>query len=140
MPKLMGPVSGSINASTLEPMVNDRSNATGPSKTADGGFDAQKYTPTGALWPSTPQIRGDRFANFRRQRQLATLAALAADTQLSRVPVYVIELERCHFTGTQAKACEQEQDGVIATPRRGAPVDAGQQLADLVRRNRPGYR
>ena len=54
MPKLMGPVSGSINASTLEPMVNDRANATGPSETADGGFDPQKYAPTGALWPSTP--------------------------------------------------------------------------------------
>src|ERR1044071_6563905 len=123
MPKLMGPVSGSINASTLEPMVNDRSNATGPSKTADGGFDAQKYAPTGALWPSTPQIRGDRFANFRRQRQLATLSALATDTQLSRAPVNVIELERRHFAGTQAQACEQEQDGVIATPRGGAPID-----------------
>ena len=70
MPKLMGPVSGSINASTLEPMVNDRSNATGPSKTADGGFDAQKYAPTGALWPSTPQIR------WRSLRQLPQTKAI----------------------------------------------------------------
>ena len=100
MPKLMGSVSGSINAGTLEAMPNDRSNATGPSKTADGGFGAQKYAPTGTLRPSTPQIRGDRFANFRGQRQFATLATLAADAQLSRVPVNVIEFERRHFTGT----------------------------------------
>src|SRR5882762_8125052 len=119
MPKLMGPVGGSIKASALEAMANDRSNATGPSKTADGGFDAQKYAPTGALRPSTLQIPGDRLANFRRQRQFATLAALAADTQLSRVPVNIIELKRRHFTGTQTQAREQEQDGVIAAPHRG---------------------
>src|ERR1035438_5982117 len=30
--------------------------------------------------------------------------------------IFIIELERCHFTGTQTQACEQEQDSVIATP------------------------
>ena len=55
-------------------------------------------------------------------------------------PASVIELERRHFTGAQTQACEQEQDSVIATPHRGATIDAGQQLTNLIRPNRPGNR
>ena len=84
-------VGGSIKSSALEAMPDDRSDATGPLKTADGGFGAQKHTPTGTLRPFKSQIRCHRFANFRGQRQFAALATLAADAQLSRVPVDVIE-------------------------------------------------
>src|SRR5258706_15285128 len=103
-------VGGSIKASALEAMLDDRSDATGPLKTADRGFGTQKHTPTGTLRPSTPQIRCDRFANFRGQRQFAALATLASDAQLSRVPVDVIEFERRHFTGAQTQSSEQKQD------------------------------
>jgi hypothetical protein len=102
MPKLVGSMGGSIEASALEAMPNDRSNATGAAKTAAGGFGSQKNAPTGTLRPSTPQIRCDRFANFRRQRQFTALATLAADAQLSRFPVNVVEVERRDFTGSQS--------------------------------------
>jgi hypothetical protein len=64
MTKLMGSVSGSINPGALQTMSNDGSNAAGTPKAAKGSFGAQKYAPTGASWPSTPQIRGNGFANF----------------------------------------------------------------------------
>ena len=68
MTKLMGSVCGSINPGALEPMSNDGSNTTGSSKAADGSSGAQKYTATATGWASTPQVRGDRFTNFRGQR------------------------------------------------------------------------
>ena len=67
MAKLMGSVSGSLQAGALEAMSNDRSHATGALKAAEGRFGAQKDTPAGMVRPFTPQIRGDRLANFRRQ-------------------------------------------------------------------------
>ena len=131
---------GSVKTGALKAMPDDRSNTTGASKTAIGSFSAQKDTPTGTRRPSAPQICCDRFANFCGQRQLAALATLAADAQLSRVPVNVFEFERYHFTGAQTQSREQEQDGVVATAHRGAPIDADEQLTDLLSRNRSGYR
>jgi hypothetical protein len=100
MAKLMGSKSGSINTGALKAMPNDGSNATGSLKAADGSFDAQKYAPTATSWTPTPQIHGDRFTNFRGQGEVAALATLAANAQLPRFPVDLIELEKRHFTRT----------------------------------------
>src|SRR5579872_2539588 len=104
----------SLKASSLEAMPDDRSDATGPLKTTDWGFGAQKHAPTRTLRSPTSQIRCDGFANFRGQKQFAALTTLAADAQLSRVPVDVFEFERRHFTGAQTQSSEQKQDRIVA--------------------------
>lgn len=64
------------------------------------------------------------------------MSPFPSDAHLAGVPGNVVKLEKGHFTRTQSQSCEQEHDGVVATPSRGASFDAGQQLMDLVRPNR----
>src|ERR1700691_6236509 len=100
MTKLMGSVGGILDTATQEAMPTNGSNPTGSLKAANGSFDAQKYTPTATLWSSMPQIRGDRFTNFREQGKVAALTTLAANAQLSCLPVGLIEFEKRHLAGT----------------------------------------
>src|SRR5437879_13837473 len=100
MSKLMAPVSGSIDPSAQKPMPNNGSNAAGSAKAADGSSGAQKHTPTATSWPSLPQISRDRLTNFHGQGEVVALTTLAANVQLSRFPIALIEFQRCHFTVT----------------------------------------
>src|SRR4051794_37013598 len=133
-------VGRSINVGALKAMPHDRSNTTGAPKTGDGRFGPEKDAPTGALRPSTPQVRGDCFTDVCRKRQFATPATLATNCQLPPVPVDVINIESRDFTGAQTESGKQKQDGVIATSHRRIPINTGQQFLNLVCRNRPGNR
>ena len=64
MSKLMCSEGRSVYTGALEAMPNNRSDATCATKTADRSFSSQEYAPTGALWSSTSQISGYRFAHF----------------------------------------------------------------------------
>ena len=97
MTKLMGSVGGSLDTGAQEAVPNQGSNPAGSLKAANRSFDAQKYTPTATGWSSMPQIRGDRFTNFRGQGEVAALTTLAANAQLSCFPVDLTEFEEHHF-------------------------------------------
>jgi hypothetical protein len=62
--------------------------------------------------------------------------ACAAHGQCRVVPVDVIEFEMDHFTGTQSQPCQELHNGIVATPHGRALIDAGQQLTDVISRNR----
>jgi hypothetical protein len=136
MAKLMCAVSRGINACALQPMSNDRSNATSASKTADGRSGTEEDSPTGALRPAVSQICGDRLANVRGQGQPTTLPGLAPNTQLPCFPIDVIEFEKGNLTCAQPQSGEHEQDGVIAAAYCRGAVDTVQHLPDLIRRDR----
>src|SRR5258708_2343746 len=103
MTKLMGSVRWSLNTGTLDAAPDEACNTAGASKTAQRGSGAQKYTPTGTSRSSTPKVRCDRLTDFRGQGQRAALTALAANSQMSRLPVDRIEFKRYHFACTQTQ-------------------------------------
>jgi hypothetical protein len=113
-------------------MADDGTNAAGTLKTPDGRSGAQKDAATAAGWSSIAQIRGDRLTNVLGQGKLVAPATLAADIQDCGVPVDVVELKKHDLAGTQSQACQEQHNGVIATTRGGALIDAGQQLIDLI--------
>ena len=105
-------------------------------KPRTGALLREKHATAGAARATVAQIRGDRRADFRRQGKGGSLTAFPSDAHLSGLPVNIVELEKGHFTGTQPESREQEHDRVVAPAGRGAPIDTGQQLTDLVRPNR----
>jgi hypothetical protein len=98
MTKLVRPFGSGVYACTFERMSNDGSNPTRPEKGADRRFGTQEYAPTATGGSSVPQVSGDRSANLYGQGNGVAPAALAAHAHLSRVPVDVIQFEKCHFT------------------------------------------
>src|SRR6516165_8934975 len=108
-------------------MSNDRSNAAGASKAAEGRSDAEEDSTNGALRPAVSQVCGDRLANVRGQRQVTTLTGLAPNTQLPCFPVDIIEFEERHLTCAQPQSGEHKQDGVIAAAQCCGAVDTVQQ-------------
>ena len=68
-----------------------------------GASFAKEHSP--ALGPGTAisQIIGDGGADVRRQGHLRPLPAFAVDQQLTGSPVEVVQHQRGHFFGSQAK-------------------------------------
>jgi hypothetical protein len=98
MTKLVRPFGCGVNAGTFKGMPNDGSNPARPEKGSDRRFGSQEYAPTTAGGPSVPQVSCDRSANLYGQGHGVASAAFAAHAHLSRVPVDVIQFEKCHFT------------------------------------------
>src|SRR5436853_6703609 len=124
-----------LDTGALEGTPNDRSNTT-LAKAAYRSFVAQKHATISAARASVVQVSGDCRANIRRKRKNSLPIAFSSNAHLSDVPVNVIELEKSHFAGTQPQPCEQQDDRVVAAADRSMPIDARQQLTDLVRSNR----
>src|SRR5574337_958315 len=88
----------------------------------------------------TAQICDEGFTNVDGYRQSAESAALAANRELARLPIEIIELKRGDFTRTHAESTEQQQHGVIATPDGGPPIARREHRIELVRLERLGQR
>src|ERR1700686_3659350 len=104
MTKLMTTHGWAIDASALERMPNHGANSTCSAKPGDRSLGAQKYAAAGARRPSVLQVGRDRLADVLGQRQLVTLAAFAAYTEMPRAPVNVVEFEKCHFPQAQSQS------------------------------------
>ena len=79
------------------------------------------------------KIGGNRLADVDGDRHAFVVPALAADQDLSRPPVDVLEPDRNYFLGAKAKPCHQQQQRVVAAARTIVAVDRGDQPPDLVR-------
>ena len=71
------------------------------------------------------KIGGNRLADVDGDRHAFVVPALAADQDLSRPPVDVLEPDRNYFLGAKAKPCHQQQQRVVAAARTIVAVDRG---------------
>ena len=73
-----------------------------------------------------------RIADIDRERHAVLLPALAADQDLSRPPVEVLEPDRDHLLSSKAKPGHQQKHRVVATADPIVAVDRVDQPPDLV--------
>jgi len=60
-------------------------------------------------------------------------ATLPSDHELSVLPVQVIEFHMDYFSGTQAEACQKEQDRIVTPAGAGRPITGLKETLDLLR-------
>ena len=79
------------------------------------------------------KIGNDRLADIDGDRHAFMVSALAADQDLSRPPVDVLEPDGNHFLRAKAKPGHQQQHRVVAATAPIVAVDRVDQSPDLVR-------
>lgn len=58
---------------------------------------------------------------------------LPANRDLARAPVQIIKLERHHLPRAEPQARQEQQDRVVAPPRRRLPITGGQESFHVLR-------
>src|SRR5207245_4104804 len=131
-PKLMRAHRRRLDPGALERMANERSNAGRAQKPAARRAAAQKDATTGTPGSAVAEIGRNGCADISGQGKRSSVTALASDAHLSRVPVDIAQPESSYFARPQPEAGEQEHDRVVTPADGGMPIDAGQQLTNLI--------
>jgi hypothetical protein len=71
-----------------------------------GARAPQKHPAAGAVRSCVPEVRRDRPADVRRQRERGSRPALASDGDLSAFPIEIVQLEQRHFARPQSETRE----------------------------------
>jgi hypothetical protein len=80
---------------------------------------------------SALQIGGNRVAHLDGHGQPIEARALAADYELSRAPVEIVETKPCHLAGTKTEAKQRDQHCVIPSSERRSSIAGRKQRARL---------
>ena len=100
-----------------------------------GRTQVQKHSPLAARGTAVLQVGGQCGSSILGQRKDALPVVLAcAYQQLPLPPVNVLQAQAEDFTGTQAQARQQEQDGPVAKPLGGSLMGKREHLAQFARR------
>src|ERR1700756_6043803 len=110
MAKQGGPLGGGSQAGAFERPSDDAIDAGGTGETAQRCSYAKKKAPCPASRTDVAQILDQSFADVRRERQAGQPLPLAADEDVTVLPVDVIESQDDNLAGAQAEAGQPKQD------------------------------
>ncbi len=106
-----------LDASLLEPPLDDGMQRAAPGKRAMRRPHTQEHFADFGLWPAPTEIVQQRIPDGREQRQKRFDAGFRlSNTQSFSPPVDIVEPQANHFAGSQAIGGEQHQNGVVASP------------------------
>ena len=87
---------------------------------------------------STLEIGGDGLAYVDGHRQHALASSLAANKQVSAIPVAIFQLQCDDLTSPKAQACQQQQNRTIAKADRRGEVTAVNRALGMLGSDRLG--
>ena len=117
-------------------MANHRADAAGTAKSTNGRPDGKENAAAAAGPPTMVQVVRNRLADLMGQRKIVAYSSLCTHVQRRGTPVNVVEFEKGDVAQAQSQPCKQQQNAVVATPRGGSAIDAGQESMNSVNRNR----
>lgn len=104
------------------------------------GERAEEHLAAPGVRAPVVKVRDERFADLVPQRQPLSRRTLAANRQLTGVPVDVVQPEGRDLARAQAKARRQREDREVASADRRGAVAAVKQPGHLLRLERPRQR
>jgi hypothetical protein len=110
--------------STAAGTAYSRSHKSSPDDVADRRRAAEPYarcprsekdSSRGTLTAAVVQVRGERLSDIGQQRKAISHSSFTSNQQFAATPTDIIQFHGDYFACSQAEACQEKQDGIIAT-------------------------
>jgi len=123
------------NARTHEPALNDPGNRRGVTEGSGWITSREEQAPTRAGWSVVLDVIGQRLAHLMRQWQDSLSTGLpSCDTQQSRPPVYVVNVQRYDLGSPEPEARQQKENRSVAASGGTCRLGSVQKPRELLRR------
>ena len=136
MPQQVCRLGGLVDPGTRQGPAHDVADSRCGTEAAVGRLQTDEQAPGRARRAGVPPIVCQRLPGLARRRQRLAPAALAGDGDEPFVPIEIVQSQSGHFAAAQPQSGQQQQDRVVSPSGRRAPVATGEDLFDLLRRER----
>jgi hypothetical protein len=133
MAQKVGPFAFRMKAGPLKGPSDDIADGDGTGKTLLRCLEAKEDAPRRAAGSPIAYISRQGLTDILGDGETVLPDALPSDHELSVLPIQVIEFHMDYFSGTQAEACQKEQDRIVAPPLGRGPIAGLEETLDLLR-------
>ena len=133
------PPAGADDSDAGQQLSNNVAHGSWASQPLPGRLQSQERTPGGAFTAVKSEVEGQGFANVGWQGEVILLLPFASNEDFARAPGDVPHLQGDHFTGAQAEAGQEEQDGAVPPTRWRGHIASSEDLFHVHRRQVGGH-
>ncbi len=131
MAQQVGPLEGRVQLGSCQRTVHEVPDGRGGRESPMRRIQADEDPPgRTAGGPTVAQVVRHGLSDLAGQRQGLASLSLAEHAHGSRMPVEIVERERCRFAAAQPQPGEQQEDGVVAPSGHSAAVTAAEDRLD----------